>query len=254
LRYLRIAAASVVLVAILAMLGTPWVQLIEKNTRTNTYTYPTTYAYTQRYELTLTTVSTTGYMTILDLNNVLLKGMERGPILVLPPLSAYTSKPFQLGSNQTVKVEFHLRGPSSVYLLWFRIWYYQPGTTVSVFRDIESVLLVTPTDDGFLISEPGQDRQYSPEGFIVPLPDGCSLGQPCVGPHFTHPPDEPWWYSIEAYNTGKDPAYFDLKITAPQIIMTAYVTTSTSLEHRTSILTSATTVTWYNTTYKRPLG
>jgi len=253
LRYLRIAAASVVLVAILAMLGTPWVQVVEKNTRTDTYTYPTTYAYTQSHELTLTTVSTTGYVTILDLNNILLEGEVP---LIGPPNPAYTSEPFQLGSNQAVKVEFHLRGPSSdcCYLFWFRAWYYKPGTTVSVFKDIESVLEITPTEDGFLIFDPVQDRQYSPEGFIVPLPDGCSPGQPCIGQHFTHPPDEPWWYYIDAYNTGNEPAYFDLKVTTPLTIMTAYATTSTYLEHRTSILTSVTTVTWYNTTYKRPLG
>lgn len=247
-------------VVVFGILATPWIQVVEEQTRIEESVYTATHTYSNSYTSTVvTSTALTESTTILDLNDVPARGMgtdRRGP--------AYSSKRFQLKTSQMLYFDFRVTRdvPSCpppygleflegflpcVYL----VLAHDPAYPYRDWKWILVTVFLDPLTAELVLADPG------PVGVPgYPGPDSTRYPNPVPILTICSDCETIDWYIVGVYNRGSDPAYFDLKLIAQDTIptRTTYVTTFVSEELKTLTLTSTMTTTWYNTTYKRPLG
>jgi hypothetical protein len=216
---LALAVTVVVIAVLVGILSAPWTQVVEEHSRTKELAYATTYTYSRSCTYTSTyNYARTESSTVLEATNVHLLGRDR------PDANRWTSNWFQLTEGKTIIVELGVT-PWRSYHVYFDLW------PAFEFQGMVCEFSLGSENDAIVHYD---FYHHSLE---------CTV--PKTG-----------YYQATLSNFEDYDLYADMKLMVQETIITETTRTTThvSTEFRAVTLTSTITITWYNTTYKRPFG
>lgn len=230
-----IVVALLAVIVIAGVLSTPWVQVVEENTRKEEIAFTRTYTYTHPYTSTVveTTALTMSTTTVSQLSGIVMLG-------TWSTWNGWASDFFELRKGQTVKFEVRVTPLPTARA---------PDVSGGLYRVVyvQGLETYTPVCDFFVL--PSGELFSDPLGTWTFDGNKIILGE-CTAPETSI------LYRVGLVNLEHFDVHVDLKVLSEEVTWTTVSLFSTIVSTRYSAVTQTSTsiTTWYNTTYKRPLG